>query len=122
MLTTYKTPQGSYWPGSLERNKINTHRHSFPSNTGCYHKRMAMKPLDRKPERSLEISDIPMEPYFPTFHVDGETMPEINKWKTGEDYTITVKVRMSSFSKNETIKGTNSHACIEMLAYEVSKD
>lgn len=81
-----------------------------------------MKSLGQMPERSLEMCSIPYGdskgPYFPSFYVNSKQMPEIDEWKVGEEYVITVKVKMNSFTSNDDAQnGAKSSANIELLEY-----
>lgn len=82
-----------------------------------------MKSLQLKREKSLDVCMSPEmdRVYYPEAYVRGDQMPEIDKWDVGEEYTVTMKVRMRSYDKNETLEGTRSTACIELIAYEPVK-
>ena len=75
-----------------------------------------MKSLEHRPEYSLEPTT--SSPSFPCLYVDGEQMPEINKWEVGEEYKITLKVKMRDYSSHTDIKGTHSHATLDAVAYD----
>lgn len=72
---------------------------------------MAMKSLAYVPEKTLEMCDGPcmcgncIEPSFPSMYVNSKQMPEIAEWKVGESYTISVQVRMRSYSEYEESQG-----------------
>ena len=71
-----------------------------------------MKSLEKK-TRSLDPFD--MEPSFPSFRVDSEQMPEILKWKTGEEYKITVKIHQEDYHESD---GEVPHARFTIRSYD----
>lgn len=80
-----------------------------------------MKSLGKMPEKSLGDCCVPMEapkePYFPSTYVDSKQMPEIDEWEVGEEYTITVVVKMRSYSLSERADESRSSAELELLKY-----
>ena len=74
-----------------------------------------MKSLERKTEPVL---DSPMESSFPSFHVGGMQMPEIDSWATGGEYMLTVKVKMRHHSTDIDMHGKSSDARLDVLEYE----
>ena len=80
-----------------------------------------MKSLGKTPSKELEGSYVestsPEKTYFPSFYVDSKQMPDIDNWEVGEEYTITVKVKMCSYSLSEREDKSMSSAEIEVLEY-----
>lgn len=80
-----------------------------------------MKSLGKNPSKELEGSYVesttPEKIYFPSFYVDSKQMPDIDNWEVGKEYTITVKVKMCSYSLSEREDKSMSSAEIEVLEY-----
>jgi len=70
--------------------------------------------------REVEETNI----YLPSLYLNGDELPEIKKWKVGEEYTLKIKVRMSSYSEEKSleVKGGNSHASFEVMGVEPQKN
>ena len=64
--------------------------------------------------------DSPVISEYPCLYVSGSQMPEIDKWGVGEEYELTVKVRMMRYNSHTDIKSTHSDATLDVLAYDVS--
>lgn len=50
-----------------------------------------------------KLSDRPSvssKPIYPSFRIDLEHMPEAKDWKVGNDYEITMKVKMTGISQS----------------------
>lgn len=80
----------------------------------------AMKTLERIPE-TKNLSCVPcveMErPDFPCLYLDSKQMPEIDSWKVGEEYLITISVKMKSYSISDT-GDKRSRAELSVESYE----
>ena len=79
-----------------------------------------MRSLEYKPQKTLMV-DGPMMPSYPTLHVNEDQLPEFSKWKTGEEYTMKVKVRVAS---QETYGEEGDKICgrLDFLAYSTKED
>lgn len=76
-----------------------------------------MKSLKTNTEMAL---DEPTIASFPTFYVSGEQMSEIDSWEVDGEYTLKVKVRMSSYRSHMEKGGKlHSNASFDMLEYSV---
>lgn len=60
-------------------------------------------------------SETPMRTDYPSFYLNAKQMPEIEDWQVGEEYTLTVKVRLESKNKELTSPASGS---LEVLSYE----
>lgn len=83
-----------------------------------------MKSLEYVPrEKSLGDSpiDVPSSPMYPCFYLDSKQMPEIEDWKVGEEYEMTIKVHMKSLSKREDDDRYNAEFSVESYAREDQK-
>lgn len=60
-----------------------------------------------KPHKMEEVST-PSKEYFPSFHLDGEVLPEIKDWDVDEDYYIVMKVTQRSKSM-DTVDGKEKY-------------
>lgn len=61
------------------------------------------------------------EPTYPSFWVSDDQMAEITSWPPGEEYVITMKVRVRKMHQTIDLKGSSAEADVEVLAYEVPK-
>lgn len=52
-----------------------------------------MSELRPVPKRTYQDKDEEDKGYLPSFELDDAQLPEIKDWKTGEEYTITMKVK-----------------------------
>lgn len=76
-----------------------------------------MKSLAKIPEKMLSVPEVSDGPYYPCVYVDGKQMPEIDDWEVGEEYTITVKVKVRSYTMSEDEKNERSSAELELIEY-----
>jgi hypothetical protein len=62
--------------------------------------------------------------WLPSISFNATELPEIKTWKVGNEYEMTIKVKMTSFSKNErTLMGgseskENTNASFDILGIE----
>lgn len=80
---------------------------------------MAMKSLAREYPKMLECApSMPARISYPCFYVDSKQMPEIDSWEVGQEYVITVKVKMVSYSLDENMeKESQSNASLDVIEY-----
>lgn len=48
--------------------------------------------------------------YLPSFRLEKRDMPEIAKWKVGEEYEVKVKVRMTGYDEHKSLSSDESKA------------
>ena len=70
-----------------------------------------MKSLAKESPHELAM---PSTPYYPSFHVDSQQMPEILNWEVGEEYPFKAKIKMTH--KDESEHGAGS--VFEITQYE----
>ena len=58
----------------------------------------------------------PGEPIFPSFHLTEGDLPQVKDWDVGEEYTLTVKVKMEG--KNDTPRGIEGRFEIHKVGSE----
>ncbi len=84
----------------------------------------AMKSLQYVPEqKTLECEPccVPDRVSFPSMYVDSKQIPEIDEWEVGEEYVITVKVCMKSYSIHEGSDRSNAELSVESYEREAEK-
>ena len=53
----------------------------------------------RKMGEAMEVNS--KDRYFPTLHMELSDIPEAKAWEVGEEYTVTLKLRMTSVHQDE---------------------
>lgn len=87
-----------------------------------------MKNLGLKPERELcECGPVTScahrrEIEYPTAYLTAEQMPELYNLEAGDEAVLSMKVRIRSVTKRETLEGMKCDGSIELLAYKVHKE
>ena len=77
-------------------------------------------------KKQRELKPMAFEPmlWLPNISFSAKELPEIKEWKVGNEYEMTIKVKMTSFSKNErTLMGgseskENTNASFDILGIE----
>ena len=73
-----------------------------------------------KPENRLEPTEIKQADY-PSFSIGLKHLPEAEKWKVGDDYKVSLKLRMKKLSKAEA-QGEQSDGSVEFDIIGVETD
>ena len=53
---------------------------------------------------------------YPSLYVSESEIPEIDSWEVGKEYTLNIKVKMTS--KDEYADGRETSSRLEVIAYE----
>ena len=84
-----------------------------------------MKSLAYVPqEKSLNHEDCcvaPSGPNYPSLYVDSKQIPEIDSWEVGMEYTLTVRVKMTSYSVREDSDRSSAELTVESYEREDQK-
>ena len=51
--------------------------------------------------------------YLPNFRVEKKDVPEVAKWKVGDEYEMKIKVRMTSYEEHKSLRQEDSRAHAE---------
>ena len=57
-----------------------------------------------KKEKTLREDIAPSEFYLPNVSFNAKELPEIKNWEVGKEYTMTIKVKMISYSEDRSIR------------------
>jgi len=78
------------------------------------HKEKSLEPMD---------SSMPMRAYLPSLFLNADVLPEMKSWKTGQEYTLKLRVRMTEYTERaeKSLESTHqeSHAQFDITGVEV---
>jgi hypothetical protein len=62
--------------------------------------------------------------YLPNFRIEKKDMPEVAKWKVGDEYEIKIKVRMTSYEEHKSLRQEDSraHAEFDIIGIEPEEE
>lgn len=70
------------------------------------------KPATKK---GYSLSEDDMPEMKPLLHLSDEDLPEISKWKVGQTYAVTMKIRQTGMHENYDKSGKNADFEIESV-------
>lgn len=80
-------------------------------------------------KKQRELKPVAYEPmiWLPNISFNAKELPEIKECKVGQEYTMKIKVKMTSLSKNERTLGAgeskeNTNASFDIMGVEMCED
>ena len=78
---------------------------------------MAMRKVT--PEKMDGMVPETSQPYYPSFHISTDHLPEAKKWEVGKTYMITLKVKQTGFSMRQgRDKKEQGHADFDIVGID----
>lgn len=82
---------------------------------------------EAKKAREKTLHPMPMsEPYvyLPSFSLEKRDLPEIEEWEVGEEYVLTIKVRMTTRNEQKSLMNNREYnsASFDIIGAEVAEE
>jgi len=81
-------------------------------NIEASRKKEAMEAKEKQLSKMSAMECMECDPYIylPNFRLEKKDLPEIAKWKVGQEYEIKIKVRMTSYEEHKSLRSPESRA------------